>query len=165
MGSRPVLCAHNRLASVVSLCPLEVARKRRIRAIRPTSMRSQDLRGRMRRPGASCTATKTQALSEHVPPQEYRKIRAGRRQRLRTSVVTANIHVAEAGGSGLHSDIGNLGCLPAGYGLRTPYPPTQTPRFRYNKGVSASSDRSVQRSTNRGIGSFRWSNCELARSN
>jgi hypothetical protein len=27
-----------------------------------------------------------------------------------TSVVTANIHVAEAGGSGLRSDIGNLGC-------------------------------------------------------
>ena len=108
-GSRPFLRAHSSLVSVISLCPLEVARKRRIRAIRPTSMRSQDLRGRMRRPGASCSAAKTHALSKHVPPQECRKIRAGRRQRLRTSVVTANIHVAEAGGSGLHSDIGNLG--------------------------------------------------------
>ena len=26
---------------------------------------------------------------------------------------------------GLHWDIGNLCCLPAGYGIRTPYPPTK----------------------------------------
>ena len=125
MGSRPFLRAHSSLVSVISLCPLEVARKRRIRVIRPTSMRSQDLRGRMRRPGASCTATTTHALSKHVPPQEYRKIRAGRWQRLRISVIVANIHVEEAGGSSLHSNIDILGCSPAEYSLSTPYAPTK----------------------------------------
>ena len=38
-GSRPFLRAHSSLVSVISLCPLEVARKRRIRAIRPTQRR------------------------------------------------------------------------------------------------------------------------------
>ena len=57
MGSRPFLCAHRRLVSVISSCPLEVARKRRIRALRPTSMRSRHEGGRMRRPGTSCAAT------------------------------------------------------------------------------------------------------------
>jgi hypothetical protein len=100
------LCAQQTSISDQLICPLEVARKRRIRAIRPTFMRSRDLRGRMRRLGASCTATKTYALSKHVPPQEYRRIRAGRRQILRIFkfVITANIH-EEAGGPGLHSDI------------------------------------------------------------
>ena len=125
MGSRPVLCAHSRLVSVISLCPLEVARKRRIRVIRPTSMRSRDVRGRMRRPGASCTAAKTHALSKHVLPQESRKVRAGRWQRLRISVNVANIHVEEAGGSSLHSDIDILGCLPAEYSLSMRYAPTK----------------------------------------
>ena len=58
MGSRPFLCAHRRLVSLISSRPLEEARRRRIRALRPTSMRSRPLRGRMRRPGASCAATK-----------------------------------------------------------------------------------------------------------
>ncbi len=58
MRSRPFLCANRRLVSVLSSCPLEVARRRRIRALRPTSMRSRPSRGRMRRPGASCAATK-----------------------------------------------------------------------------------------------------------
>ena len=83
MGSRPFLRAHSSLVSVISLCPLEVARKRRIRVLRPTSMRSRDVRGRMRRPGASCTTAKTHALSKHVLSQECRKIRAGRWRRLR----------------------------------------------------------------------------------
>ena len=124
-GSRPFLRAHSSLVSVISLCPLEVARKRRIRVIRPTSMRSRDVRGRMRRPDASCAAAKTYALSKHVLPQESRKLCAGRWQRLRISVDVANIHVEEAGGSSLHSDIDILGCSPAEYSLDTPYAPTK----------------------------------------
>ena len=124
-GSRPFLRAHSSLVSVISLCPLEVAQKRRIRGIRPTSMRSRDVRGRMRRPDASCTAAKMHALSKHVLPQESRKMCAGRWQRLRISVDVANIHVEEAGGSSSHSDFDILGCSPAAYSLSTPYAPTK----------------------------------------
>ncbi len=48
-------------------------------------------------------------------------------------------------------------------GIRSPHAVSahpNPPRFGYNKGVSASWDRSVQRSTNGGIGSLRWSNCQ-----
>ncbi len=80
-------------------------------------------------PSDACTF---QACAAAGMPQ----IRAGRRQRRRTSVITANIHVEQAGGSGLHSDIGILGCLPAGYGLSTRYPP---PKRRASPGPSRAS--------------------------
>ena len=50
---------------------------------------------------------------------------AGRWQRLRISVDVANIHVEEAGGSSLHSDIDILGCSPAEHSLSMRYAPTK----------------------------------------
>ena len=103
-------CAHSRPIPIRDQRQLQVGWARLARAMSLAPTISRDLRGRMRGVGATCTAPATHALSKRVPPQECRKIRAGRRQRRRTSVITAKIHVEQAGGSGLYSDIGNLGC-------------------------------------------------------
>jgi len=86
-------CAHSRPIPRRDQRQLQVGWARLARAMRLAPTISRDLRGRMRGVGATCTAPVTHALSKHVPPQECRKIRAGRRQRLRISVITAKIHV------------------------------------------------------------------------
>ena len=63
-------CAHSRPIPMRDQHQLQVGWARLARAMRLAPTMSRDLRGRMRGVGATCTASKTHALSKHVPPQE-----------------------------------------------------------------------------------------------
>ena len=63
-------CAHSRPIPRRDQRPLQVGWARLARAMRLAPTMSRDLRGRRRGIGATCTASKTYALSKRVPPQE-----------------------------------------------------------------------------------------------
>ncbi len=66
------LCAHGRLIPVCELCQREAAGARLVRVVKLASMRLRELRGGLRRIGATCTAAQTRIRCKDVATQEYR---------------------------------------------------------------------------------------------
>ena len=85
-----VFCTHGRLIPVRELCQREAAGARLVRAVKLASMRLRELRGGMRRIGATCTAAQTRMRCKDVATQEYDQNGGGIRQRRRVPVGMAS---------------------------------------------------------------------------
>jgi hypothetical protein len=84
-------CAHGRLIPVCDLCQREAAGARLVRVVKLASMRLRELRGGMRRIGATCTAAQTRMRCKDVPTQEYDRNGGEIRRRRRVPVGMASV--------------------------------------------------------------------------
>ena len=83
-------CAHGRIIPVCELCQREAAGARLVRAVKLASMRLRELRGGMRRIGATCTAAQTRIRFKDVATQENDRNGGGIRRRRRVPVGMAS---------------------------------------------------------------------------
>ena len=84
-------CAHGRLIPLCELCQPEAAGARLVRAVKLASMRLRELRGGMRRLGATCTAAQTRIRCNDVATPEYDQNGGGIRRRRRVPVGMASV--------------------------------------------------------------------------
>ena len=83
--------AHDWLIPVRDWCQLEAGWTRLVRVVRLASMRLQELRGGMRRIGATCTAAPKRMRCKYIAAREYDRNGGGIRRRRRVPVGMASL--------------------------------------------------------------------------